>query len=118
MAQTIVNLAVPLVTEKIEGILDTYPTHPHQQAFNSPDLRQKLIAYVLSRMPALYLAVDEMEACSVRSPSSCYTTAQHSQIDQLIHQGIGHVLQQSEDWLEHRIPEQTDPVLTPSSWFG
>ena len=118
MAQTIVNLAVPLVTEKIAEILHTYPCYPHQQAFTSPDLRQKLTAYVLSRMPALYLAIDEVEACAVRSPSSCYTATQHSQIDRLIHQGIEHILQQREAWLEPRLPEHPDPVLTPSSWFG
>lgn len=118
MAQTIVNLAVPLVTEKIEEILNAYPCHPHQQTFTSPNLRQKLTAYVLSRMPTLYLAVDEMEACSIRSPSSCYTAAQHSQIDRLIHQGIEHILQQSETWMEYRCAEQSDPNLTPSHWFG
>ena len=118
MAQTIVNLAVPLVAEKIEAVLNTYPSHPHQQAFTSPNLRQKLTAYVLSRMPSLYLAVDEIKACSVRSPSSCYTAAQHSQIDRLIHQGIEHILQQPQAWAEPRMPELTEPVLTPSSWFG
>ena len=118
MAQTIVNLAVPLVTEKIEDILNTYPIHPHQQTFTSPNLREKLTAYVLSRMPALYLTVDEMEVCAVRSPSSCYTTAQHSQIERLIHQGVEHILQQRDAWVESRLPEQIDPILTPSNWFG
>ena len=88
MAQTIVNLAVPLVTEKSKKFSHAYPFHPYQKAFISPNLRQKLTAYVLSRMPALYLAVDDREVCLVRSPASCYTAAQHSQINRLIHQGL------------------------------
>ena len=119
MTQTIVNLAVPLVTQKIEEILNIYPSYPHQQVFNSPNLRQKLTAYVLSRMPSFYLAVDELKACSIRSPASCYTAAQHSQIDRLIHQGIEHILQQREAWVENPLPEQIpEQTEAPSSWFG
>ena len=118
MAQTIVNLAVPLVTEKIEEILHTYPVYPHQQAFISTYLRQKLTAYVLSRMPALYLAVDERDVCAVKSPASCYTAAQHSQINRLIHQGVEHLLRQSEASTESDIPAQTVPNSDPSHWFG
>jgi hypothetical protein len=49
--KTIVNLTLPAVIEQIEKIVDTYPYHPHQQAFLIPELRQKLIAHVLTSSP-------------------------------------------------------------------
>jgi hypothetical protein len=114
MTQTIVNLAALVVDEKITDILAQYPAHPHQQTFAADLLRQKLAAYVLSRLPALYTTLDEHQACSIDSPGSCYTAEQHSQMTQLIHRGIQHLLAQPPRGTS-QVPETT---LTPSSWFG
>lgn len=118
MGQTILNLAIPLVTEKIEMILCTYPSHPHQQAFAAPDLRQRLVAYVLTRMPAIYITVDDRQVCAVDSPEGCYSYEQHLQITTLIHQGIDHILKHDHVWVNRHIPEESEPSMTPSNWFG
>ncbi len=53
MTRTIVNLLELEVSKEIEAVLSTYSNHPYQQAFAIPDIRQELIAYVLSRAPVL-----------------------------------------------------------------
>ncbi|HEY9762030.1 MAG TPA: hypothetical protein V6D07_05865 [Trichocoleus sp.] len=118
MSQTIVNLALPVVTEKINTILQTYPWYSHQQAFISPDLRQKLTAYVLSRMPGLYVSMDNSSACSLESPVNCYSQEQHREIDQLIHQGIEHLLSHALQQNYQTQSGRTETLFTPSSWFG
>ncbi|UBF27162.1 hypothetical protein K9N68_04130 [Kovacikia minuta CCNUW1] len=59
MTRTIVNLVTPVVMRETEEVLSTYSDHPYQQAFANPDLRQELIAYVLSRAPGSYVVLDE-----------------------------------------------------------
>ncbi|MEP0803815.1 hypothetical protein NDI37_06480 [Funiculus sociatus GB2-A5] len=48
MSKTIANLTLPVVVQEIEKVLGTYTAHPYQKAFSIPELRQKLIVYVLS----------------------------------------------------------------------
>ncbi|NJN21970.1 MAG: late competence development ComFB family protein [Leptolyngbya sp. RL_3_1] len=108
------NLAALVVDEKITDILSHYPAHPHQKAFASDLLRQKLAAYVLSRLPALYTTLDERQACSMHSPGGCYTAEQHSQMAQLIHRGIQHLLAQP----PAGVSQVRETAMAPSSWFG
>lgn len=117
MTQAIVNLAQPIVREKVDQILQTYPLHPYQQAFAASDLRQKLVAYVLSRMPSLYVTFAEDPGCALTAPANCYSREQHGEIDQLIRQGIEHLLSQPAGWLRSTA-EAAEPELMPSSWFG
>lgn len=118
MSQTIVNLALPVVTEKISLILQTYPWYPHQQTFASPDLRQKLTAYVLSRIPGLYVSMDHLSACSLESPVNCYSEEEQREIDQLVHQGIGQLLSHAHQHNHQVLSEHSETLFTPSSWFG
>lgn len=118
MSQTIVNLALSMVTEKINLLLQTYPWYPHQQAFVSPELRQKLTAYVLSRMPGLYVSMDQLSACSLESPVNCYSEEQHHEIDQLIHQGIEQLLSRALQYNHPFLTERSETLFAPSSWFG
>lgn len=67
-------------------------------------------------MPALYTTVNENQACAIDSPASCYTPAQHSQMGQLIHRGIQHLLSQQPGGQENTAGAAVN--MTPSSWFG
>jgi hypothetical protein len=118
MPQTIVNLTLPVVLEKINQILITYPQRPYQERFAAPELRQKLTAYVLSRLPVVYVTMEDIQACTLDSPSSCYSHGQHEQIEQLIHQGIDSLM------VHHSALGQLtgNPISqaagVPSNWFG
>ncbi|MBD0268121.1 MAG: hypothetical protein ICV77_07475 [Cyanobacteria bacterium Co-bin8] len=118
MPQTIVNLALPVVTEKINVLLLGYPFYPYQQTFASPAVRERLVAYVLSRIPGFYVSMDHVAACSLESPGNCYSAEQHQQIEQLIHQGIEHLLNPRQAWGSSSRLDPSDSAFLPSSWFG
>ncbi|HEY9644744.1 MAG TPA: late competence development ComFB family protein [Chroococcidiopsis sp.] len=114
MSKTIINVAMVLVDKATDEILKTYPEHPHQQAFASAELRQRLAAYVLSRIPGLYVVTEE--SMPVVDPESFpLSKDQQEDIERLIHQGIQHVLRDD----EFSFPEiSVDIVMSPSQWFG
>ncbi|HEY9622326.1 MAG TPA: hypothetical protein V6C78_18355 [Crinalium sp.] len=118
MSKTIVNLALSIVLDKIETILETYPSHPYQQAFSIPDLRQKLVSYVLSRIPCHYTVIDDLGTAEVDLKNLYCSTEEDMHIETIIRQGIEHILQEDSDWVDHHIPEETDASFAPSTWFG
>lgn len=116
MSKTIANLTLLLITEEIEKVLETYPYHPYQQAFDIFDLRQKLIAYVLSRVSSTYTVIEHREPIIDPKSVRC-SLEQRLQIETLIHQGIQHILQQNSACDNH-YSEEVDPGYAPSHWFG
>lgn len=118
MPQTIVNLALPVVTEKIDEVLISYPGHLYQQTFASLEMRQKLTAYVLSRIPGFYVTMEHATACSLESPRNCYSAEQHQQIEHLIRQGIEHLSRPGISPDYPRLTEWAETPFAPSSWFG
>lgn len=117
MTQTIVNLTLTVVTEKIEEVLAQYPADPHHPLFATAGLKQKLAAYVLNRMPTLYATVDS-PSCSLQSPTNCYTLEQHQQITGLIREGIEYLTAQEASWESAAESSTTTINLSPSTWFG
>lgn len=120
MLAGITNLNLPIVAEQIENVLDNYPHHPYRQAFAAPHLRQKLLAYVLSQVPAAYQVLGdestpeqtgflEKEKCSADEPSY---------IEALVRKGIQHILRENAEWASRHIPEEVNPSDAPSHWFG
>jgi hypothetical protein len=115
MTKVITNITLITVKEQVEKVLETYPDRPYQQAFAIPQLRQKLIAYVLSRVANCYTVVEEGEETNNKL---AYCDAdKRSTIETLVSQGIGQVLNQEPDYI-HYIPEEIDPGYAPSDWFG
>lgn len=118
MTQTIVNLTLPIVTSKIDDILAAYPLYEYRQIFAVPDLRQKLTAYVLARLPVVYVTMDSGTACDVGSTDHCYSADQQDQINRLIHQGIDALLGRPEIWKRSQSAGRVEAESIPSSWFG
>lgn len=112
-----INLTNQLVVEEIDNVLDTYSHHPYQQAFSSPDLRQNLIAYVLSQVHNLYTVVEDREEL-LDSKFHSSSLAQRLHIEALIRQGIIHIFQGNAEWVSHHIPKSVDAGNAPSHWFG
>jgi hypothetical protein len=118
MSKTIVNQTLPLIMGEIEETLETFPHHPHQQLFANPDMRQDLLAYVLTRIQSNYIAVEEISYHKVKATSQRPSDELKSHMDDLIRQGIHEILERGQDILEHRIPGVGDPGLQASHWFG
>jgi hypothetical protein len=117
MRQTIVNLALPVVHETIKEVLATHPIDHPQQGVDPAEMRERLTAFVVTRLPARYIAVDEATAESMRVPMHCYSVDQHHHIKQLVHQGIQRVLSNPEGATS---PPASSPHfgIEPSNWFG
>ncbi len=118
MTQAIVNLTLPIVTDRIDDILAAYPLYEYRQVFAVPELRQKLTAYVLARLPVVYVTMDSGAARGLEPAGNCYSSDQHDQINQLIHQGIDALLGRPEVWRHHPGTERVEAEPIPSSWFG
>jgi hypothetical protein len=116
MSKTITNLTLTLVAEEIETVLDAYHYHPYRQAFAIPELRQELIAYVLSSVPACYALVDETEM--PRADAGMMPGAIRSQLQSAIADGVERLVEEHSDWVSHHIPQEINAAYTPSDWFG
>jgi hypothetical protein len=118
MKQAIVNLSLPVITGKVEEVLHSYPLSPHQQTFSSQALREKLIAYVLRRMPTMYTTTEVTKACSIDMPANCFSQEQHQQMERLIHEGIQHLMARQQSWEATAQGASLGAGASPSSWFG
>lgn len=118
MAKTVTNLTMPAILAKVEEILETYPHHPHQQAFANPDIRQELIAYILTRVHSEYGAIEETDECLIEVDLERDLNPEAVNTDQIVHQGIHHILEQNPETVNQHIPEAEDPRSMPSHWFG
>lgn len=117
MPETIVNLALTVVSEKVDQMLQDMP-RSSQANPSTAELKQRLVAYVLSRIPGFYLTSEQAAICSLAAPSSCYSTEQHRQIEQLIYQGLRHMSGQRCDWAAAALSSLPSVGHEPSSWFG
>ncbi|NJR40592.1 MAG: hypothetical protein HC781_19365 [Leptolyngbyaceae cyanobacterium CSU_1_4] len=90
MSKTNVDLTISVVDAEVENLLRSYPYSPYQQVFAVPSFRQKLVAYVLSRIPSLYAVIEEQE-WSTEEPLPC-PPAQRQQIETFTHRGIQYLL--------------------------
>jgi hypothetical protein len=118
MTPGIVNVTASAIATEVETVLETYPDHPYQQAFAIPELRQKLITYVLNRIPSNYVVTEHSQESLVSLESLPDSLVGEVCPPTLVHQGIRQVLRDSEDQVSHHIPEDVDPDSTPSQWFG
>jgi hypothetical protein len=116
MQKTLVNLTLIVVTEEIEIILESYPKHPYQQAFSPSGLRQDLIAYVLSRVPNTYTAIEASESVSKQAVQVRCSSEQLLNIENLIHTGIRDVLH-SYHRIDYCLPKTVSSGAKVSNWY-
>jgi len=115
MPKTLVNITLSVVTEEVEIILESYPRYPYQEAFSPSGLRQDLIAYVLSRVPNTYSAIEASESASNQTVEVRCSSEQLLHIENLIHTGIRDVLY-SYHKIDYLVPERVRFGAIVSSW--
>ena len=129
MSQVIVNLTLPIVVAKLETVLRDLASLSQGEGRDATDLRQRLTAYVLRRLPVLYITLDQDTIRRMGTPSECYSHEQHRQIDRLIQQGLQAILHAEPSYGEtypsretiavacanHRLTQEAARV---SDWFG
>ncbi|MCC3529517.1 MAG: hypothetical protein JGK21_15225 [Microcoleus sp. PH2017_22_RUC_O_B] len=116
MQKNLVNITLGVVTEEVEIILGSYPKYPYQEAFSYSGLRQDLIAYVLSRVPNKYTAIDSGESVSNQTMQVRCSSEQLLQIENLIHTGICDLLH-SYQKVDYCLREEVKLDSRVASWF-
>ncbi len=102
MSHELINLTLPSVIQEIEYALSEYPVHPHQSAFSIHELRQQLIAHILSQIPNRY-AVEGLQE-SPKKPKALYPTPmkERMRLETVVHGSILHILRENAESLSHR----------------
>ncbi|NJL42197.1 MAG: hypothetical protein HC899_40395, partial [Leptolyngbyaceae cyanobacterium SM1_4_3] len=94
-----------VVVAEIEEIIATHYHYPYQHIFANPDLRQELIAYILTRIRNVHVAVEKGEESCVNAETIPCLTEIKLQIEDFIHQGIRHILQKYGNLISHCMVE-------------
>ena len=102
MSHELINLTLPTVIQEIENVLNEYPEHPYQSAFSIHELRQQLIAHILSQIPNRY-AVRGVEE-PAKKPKALYASAMKERLymETVVHGSILHILRENADSLSDR----------------
>jgi DNA-binding response OmpR family regulator len=99
----VVNLTAPIVAKEVETILETYPYQTQLHFESTPGMREELIAYVLSRVHCVHIAVYSKDLVTLSHKTLPYSTEKKLHIESIIHKGIQHVLHKHEVNL-HPVP--------------
>ena len=105
MSPELINLTLPVVIANIKTALEDYPEYPYQIAFSLPELRQRLLAHVLSHTPNRYTVAGEHLTSKGPKFPSFSSTQERIQMENLIHGGILHILRENEEWVGGRITQ-------------
>ncbi len=111
MSYKLINLTLPIVVKEIKNALDDFPEYPYQVAFSLPELRQKLIAHVLSHIPNRY-AVEGVHSPPT-DPSYPSSLEQRLYMETVIRGSILHLLRENADLLSRQIPQVENSDCQP-----
>ncbi len=114
MTYKLINLTLPLVINQVQDVLDDYPEHPYQVAFSIHELRQKLIAHVLSHIPNRYTV--EGAQSQPTDPKLLYPSSleQRLHMETLIHGSILHIVRENVDRISRHISQLENSDCEPS----
>jgi hypothetical protein len=104
MSHGLINLTLPTVVQEIEDVLDEYPPHPYHAAFAIHELRQKLIAHVLSHIPNRYTVEGVQEPTTNLKARHVSPLAERLHMEMFIRAGILHILRENADFLSRNLP--------------
>lgn len=102
MASTIINLTLLKVNEELENLLENSLDPAYRLVLNDPDLCQKLIVYVLNRIPNHHVVLEIEKVSLLSSQFFMFSTQECLKIEKLIHQGIYYLIQKynSHDFMQ------------------
>ncbi|WP_204140766.1 hypothetical protein [Halomicronema sp. CCY15110] len=118
MTQTIINLTLPVIQRKVEAALENVPAKSMPMTEITNRLQEKLVAYVVSRMPTYYVTAEQHQPCSLENPISCFSQAQQAEMDQLIDAGLRHLSARRSSWETQAQAVTGSFESSPSHWFG
>jgi hypothetical protein len=118
MSQKAVNLGLELVNEEIDNALELYPEEPYHEIFAIPELRQKLINYVMSGLQGLFSVTEDKQNRLTKSRLPYRSIELRLRVENYVHWGIEYILETNPDYISHTIAQEALPGYTPSYWFN
>ena len=103
MSYALVNLTLPVVMQEIEDVLDEYPEDPYQSVFSIPELRQKLIAHVLSHVPNPHVVEGEQETFETHKVHRPSLLQERLRMGMIIRGSMLNILRENADWLSRHL---------------
>jgi hypothetical protein len=94
----LVNLKIKVIEEEIENALEHYSGNLYKTAFAIPQLRQKLIFYVLRKVPGYCMVIEGNQKLLIKHQFSYRSLELRLQLENHIHQGIYQIIQEHKDW--------------------
>lgn len=90
---TVVNLTLLKINGELENLVGhIHPAATYQKILNNPRLRQKLLTYILDRIPNSYAAINSEKIITI-SPESLYCSNREKiEIKQLVQQGVVYLI--------------------------
>lgn len=112
------NLGIVVINEEITNALELYPDEPYKQAFANPELRQKLVDYVMSGIQGLYPVFANQQGWPVKTKFPYRSLELRLHIENYVHWGIEHLLATNSDWLVRFRTQDAQPNYSPSHRFS
>ena len=106
MAPKIINLTLLVATEEVESFLEVYSECASQISLSVPEIRQKLIDYVVARSCDRYLAINHIEERPGKFDFPYGPLEQRLHMEILIHKGILHITKNASPSGNAIIPER------------
>ena len=102
------NQALPVVTEEIDNALEAYPNEACQKFFANSEVYNKLTAYVLSKIPAVYTVIESLQTAPKKPRFPSLSLELRLYIEAYIHQGIKEILR---DYSKPKFPPNRKLIL-------
>jgi hypothetical protein len=119
MSQKILNLTLPVVSAKVDQVLQEDAVKQNPDVLAISNLREQLMTYVVRRLPAIYVTLESEEISSLNENDPAHVTSyypeqQLAEIEQLIQQGLLALMA-----VQPPYPTTTvEAVEGVSCWFG
>lgn len=125
MLEKKLDSAVKLINEEINQVLEIYPEDPYKRVFTIPELRQKLIDYVMKGIQGNYPSDQNRQPLDLKSKLPYRSLELRLRIENYIHWGVEYIFQShvelnktNLDLFSNSSITEPQPNYTPSHWFG
>ena len=88
MAKHLVNLTLTFVSDRVDYVLKNHPYSLYRSVIDCSDFQLELIAYILNRVPSLYVVTEEDRP----RIQLCLGSSERFHLEGLIHEGIHAIL--------------------------
>ncbi len=119
MPHEIINLTFLKVLYELENLSSDFPTKIRRKLLTNPELKSKLLAYVLNKVPNRHIVTDSEKVSSISAQFICFSVLEELQIEKSIKQGIYYILEleQENDYSFLEGCKNMNSIYLPSDWL-